>query len=339
MGIKNLVFNDNSPPQCDAQFLNTVRSETNNIITNSGQTPVTSNLNQLGIATSIYAAGADFYTDTGAADAYALSGVGSKQTPNAYFTGMRIRFIVGNTNTGASTVNVASLGVKDIKGRDGSSDPTAGDFLAGQIIELTYDGTNFVVSNGVPFAASIFPVGSFLNYAGTTAPTDWLLCHGQAVSRATYANLFGVIGTAYGSGDGSTTFNLPDYRGRTFVGLDNMGGSSANRITNANADSLNNTGGGSENTTPVGTVGTSGATSITTAQMPSHTHSQNAMGSGGGGVLPTASRTDFTGQNDASYQTASTGSGNSHTHTGGTFTGTSGDTTQPWLASAVIIKF
>lgn len=56
------------------------------------------------------------------------------------------------------------------------------------------------------------PVGSIQAYGGTTAPLGWLLCQGQAVSRTTYAELFAVIGTAFGTGDGSTTFNLPDLR-------------------------------------------------------------------------------------------------------------------------------
>lgn len=77
------------------------------------------------------------------------------------------------------------------------------------------------------------PVGMLADFAGPTAPTFWYLCFGQAVSRTTYVKLFNVIGTAYGSGDGATTFNLPDLRGRVTAGLDNMGGTAANRITTA----------------------------------------------------------------------------------------------------------
>lgn len=82
------------------------------------------------------------------------------------------------------------------------------------------------------------PTGAVQMFAGSSAPSGWLLCYGQAVSRTTYADLFTAIGTAYGVGDGSTTFNLPDLRGRVPGGLDNMGGSSANRITDVSADSL-----------------------------------------------------------------------------------------------------
>ena len=64
------------------------------------------------------------------------------------------------------------------------------------------------------------PVGSISLFAGTTAPNGWLICDGSAVSRTTYANLFSVIGTTYGTGDGSTTFNIPNLKGKVPVGLD-----------------------------------------------------------------------------------------------------------------------
>ncbi len=62
------------------------------------------------------------------------------------------------------------------------------------------------------------PLGTINAYGGATAPDGWLLCQGQAVSRTDYANLFAVIGTAFGSGDGSTTFNIPDLREATTKG-------------------------------------------------------------------------------------------------------------------------
>src|SRR3990167_4049843 len=63
------------------------------------------------------------------------------------------------------------------------------------------------------------PAGVIVDYGVTSAPSGWLLCDGSAVSRSTYADLFTAIATAYGVGDGSTTFNLPDFRGRVAVGL------------------------------------------------------------------------------------------------------------------------
>lgn len=71
------------------------------------------------------------------------------------------------------------------------------------------------------------PVGTILPYGGTTAPAGFLLCNGGAISRTTYANLFSVIGTAYGAGDGNTTFNLPNGTGR-YIGYNGTGNLSAN---------------------------------------------------------------------------------------------------------------
>lgn len=73
--------------------------------------------------------------------------------------------------------------------------------------------------------------GIVVPFAGASAPDGFLLCSGSAVSRSTYSRLFSVIGTTFGVGDGSTTFNLPDMRGRAAAGKDNMGGTSAGRLT------------------------------------------------------------------------------------------------------------
>lgn len=63
-------------------------------------------------------------------------------------------------------------------------------------------------------------IGKIIMYAGTTAPERTLVCNGAAISRTTYSELFAAIGTTYGAGDGSTTFNVPDLRGRWIVGAD-----------------------------------------------------------------------------------------------------------------------
>jgi len=123
-----------------------------------------------------------------------------------------------------------------------------------------------------PPATAATPVGAVTAFAGTSAPTLWLLCYGQAVSRTTYSLLFSVLSTTYGVGDGSSTFNLPDLRGRVVAGQDDMGGTSANRLTDQtgglNGDTLGDTGGSETHT-------------LTTAQMPAHTH---GVASGSGGV-------------------------------------------------------
>ncbi len=65
------------------------------------------------------------------------------------------------------------------------------------------------------------PIGTVIAHAANTPPTGWLECNGAVISRTTYANLFSIIGTVWGSGDGSTTFNLPDFRGEFLRGWDN----------------------------------------------------------------------------------------------------------------------
>lgn len=115
---------------------------------------------------------------------------------------------------------------------------------------------------GIQAAASL-PAGSVTQYAGATTPGGWLLCYGQAVSRATYAALFNAIGTAFGAGDGATTFNLPDARGRALFGKDDMGGAAANRLTS---------GGGGVAGATLGAVGGGETVTLSIAQIPSHTH-------------------------------------------------------------------
>lgn len=82
-------------------------------------------------------------------------------------------------------------------------------------------------------SALTLPAGVINPFAGITAPAGWLLCYGQAVSRTQYVDLFNALSTTYGTGDGSTTFNLPDMRGRAIAGKDDMGGTPASRITSA----------------------------------------------------------------------------------------------------------
>lgn len=77
------------------------------------------------------------------------------------------------------------------------------------------------------------PIGIVLDFAGSTTPTLFILCYGQNVSRTTYAALFAIIGTTFGSGDGVTTFGLPDLRGSAIFGRDDMGGVAASRLTTA----------------------------------------------------------------------------------------------------------
>lgn len=87
-----------------------------------------------------------------------------------------------------------------------------------------------------------FPAGIILAYGGTTVPSGYLLCDGSAVSRTAYADLYAAVGNAFGSGDGSTTFNLPDFRGRFLRGLDGTAGIDPDKTSRTAMNSGGNTG-------------------------------------------------------------------------------------------------
>lgn len=111
------------------------------------------------------------------------------------------------------------------------------------------------------------PTGAIFIWLADIAPNGWLLCYGQAVSRSAYARLFTVIGTTFGIGDGSTTFNLPDFRGRSPLVKDDLGGVSADRVTNAQADVIGGSAGDEDipehtHIVPFKIEGTVGSTSI-----------------------------------------------------------------------------
>ena len=108
--------------------------------------------------------------------------------------------------------------------------PVAGDLLtrnaAGQWV------------NQAPVVVSSVPPGAITAFAGATAPTGWLICDGAAVSRTTYAALFAVCGVAYGIGNGSTTFNIPNLKARMPFGLDTTPGLDALGITNGTTNHI-----------------------------------------------------------------------------------------------------
>ena len=90
-------------------------------------------------------------------------------------------------------------------------------------------------------ASSAVPTGSIIAFGGTTAPTGYLLCNGSAYSRSGYANLFNIIGVAYGGGDGVSTFNVPDLRGQFVRGNDNSRGIDGGRVLGSSqTDTLQN---------------------------------------------------------------------------------------------------
>lgn len=114
---------------------------------------------------------------------------------------------------------------------------------------------NSAVATSLDYKVRVWnPTGEISMWATGSAPTGWLICDGSAISRTTYAALFAVIGTVYGAGDGSTTFNLPNLKGRVVVGRDSA---------DADWDTLGETRGSKTHT-------------LTISEMPVHSHTQNA---------------------------------------------------------------
>jgi microcystin-dependent protein len=156
-----------------------------------------------------------------------------------------------------------SLGAKSLFKKT-VTDPaafTGGEILAGDIVEIEFGGTQFQLVGNIVDPVTLVPTGAVMPFAGSTAPTGWLLCAGQAVSRTTYAALFAVLGTTFGAGDGSTTFALPGMRGRAVFGVDNMGGGAANRLGAGSA-------GGVTGTASLGATGGEQKHTLTIAECP-----------------------------------------------------------------------
>lgn len=137
------------------------------------------------------------------------------------------------------------------------------------------------------------PAGSVMAFARTTPPTGWLRANGAAVSRSTYAGLYTAIGTAFGAGDGSTTFNLPDLRGEFIRGLDDGRGVDAGRVLGAAQAAL------------LGSHSHTGTTSATG----DHTHPLGIYVTGSGNNGTTAA------YSSGSFTPMTSGAGGAHSHT------------------------
>jgi microcystin-dependent protein len=167
---------------------------------------------------------------TGTSTAYVLDTARN----TALSDGIRITFRPHVANGAAATLNKDGTGARAIHIVPGTALPE-GTLVANVTYTASYSASQsaWVLAGSLDQISNPVPTGAMFNFAGATAPSGYLLCHGQAVSRTTESRLFNVIGTTYGAGDGSTTFNVPDCRGRVSAGKDNMGGSAAGRLTTA----------------------------------------------------------------------------------------------------------
>ena len=230
-----------------------------------GQAPSTVNDS----ARAMMAAASKYRDDV--AGAIATAGTGAAYTlasfqvfdTLAHMDGAMIAFTAHAGNAGACTLNVDGLGAKPLRSAP-STELLAGMLVAGTPYAATYYNVSGEwILRGLLGAPGI-PLGVALPFFASVAPTSaFAFPFGQAISRTTYANLFNLIGTSYGAGDGATTFNLPDLRGYLLAGKDDMGGAAASRIT-AGASGIDGT--------VLGAAGGAQTVTLITAQMPAHGH-------------------------------------------------------------------
>ena len=173
-------------------------------------------------------------------------------------------------------------------------------------------------------------VGKIQPWGKSTAPNGYVLCDGSAISRSTYADLFGVIGTTYGAGDSSTTFNVPNLQGKMPQGYDgntyNLAGTGgANTVTVAVTNNQAATNATNQAVTVTGSISN---TSLTSAQLASHNHTPSSnqnkfeQGNPGNSIFGFQFFELNPGLQNIALNNAGSGTGHNHAHTlSGTLTG------------------
>src|SRR5258708_26461889 len=240
---------------------------------------------------------------TGSANAQVVS---VSPTGFSLTQGYQVTFTSAFNNTGPTTLNIAGTGVINAfrQTTAGVVALVGGELLSGFRTTVEYDGTQFQIVN-----AGIIKVGQIFDVASTTCPLGAPNANSQAISRTIWAALFSQIGATWGAGDGSTTFNVPDLRGRATYGQDQNIGGFSNRITVA---------GGNFDGTLVANVGglqnsTALLTHTHTITDPGHVHSFTgsfgAQYSGGSSTAPFV--------NSATTNTASATTGINATNSSG----------------------
>jgi len=233
----------------------------------------------------------------------------------ARLDGNIIAFTPHAANGQTVTLNVDGLGGKPLRLSPGVELQSNVLILGTPYTALYNHASQVFYLHGLGGNAYGVPLGGSMDFWGATAPSSaFAFMFGQALSRTTYASMFALLGTTYGVGDGSTTFNIPDLRGRVVAGKDDMGGSAASRLSNASITSgspttLGGSGGDDTKTlastnlppyTPAGTVSQATATVPMQgfAQTGSQVNDRISLGSNNGGqfTLPaTISAQTFTG--------------------------------------------
>jgi hypothetical protein len=196
--------------------------------------------------------------------------------------------------------------------------------IASLPVSIYNGGTGATTANGarinLGLGTFLVPTGSLIMWPSNTIPSDWKLCNGAAISRITYGTLFSLLGTTFGAGDGSTTFNLPDYRNRMPYGAD----AAVVGATGGSADAI---------------VVSHTHTAASTVTDPGHLHGAPQGDRSGGGVGQYVSGDDYTDLLHG-YADTTTATTNITVATTNTATGVSGTNANlpPFLGINFIIK-
>jgi microcystin-dependent protein len=184
-----------------------------------------------------------------------------------------------------------------------------------------FSGGTEIINNGELLEGGI-PTATIVPWSNSSVPSGFLECNGAAVSRTTYSALFAIVGTTYGAGDGSTTFNVPDLQDNVPVG---KSGTKALAST-----------GGANTVAASGNVGGSTANAtLSTAQLASHSHGYPSGNYDTGTINITRRNTT----SPSTYNTNNAGSGSGHSHNmSANFSGDANSVLQPYLTVIYIIK-
>lgn len=268
-------------------------------------------------------------TASGARTNLGLGTIATQDASNVSITGGTISGLsspIAVTDGGTGQTTLTAHGV--LIGNGISSVNATGAGSPGQVLTSNGPSTDPTFQS----LSIAIPAGMIFDFAGTSVPSGYLQCDGSAVSRSTYSALFSAIGITWGAGDGSTTFNLPDFRRRTAVG---NGGTGTGTLGNA----VGNVGGEETHvlTTPEIPAHNHSLSGGSASSAGSHTHSENAMAGGGGSDTGIDYSLDSFQITPTSVQTSASGA---HTHilSGSTDNAGGGGAHNNIQPSAVVLK-
>lgn len=256
-------------------------------------------------------------TTAGTSIAYTLTTNQGLSTPTPP-TGQLIAFVPNVTNGASATLAADGGSAYPLQSAPGTA-IGAGVLIQGSPYTAMFNGTAWLLRNmfaGNPYNTAL---GALMLSTTTTPPnSNFILPFGQAISRTTYAAYFSLVGTTYGAGDGSTTFNVIDVRGCALVPLDNLGGSAAGRIGTALV-----TDGGTINGQQLGSGGGSQSHVQTTSELVTHSHPNSLNDLGHSHAPPSSAHWVNISASASGFTTANPG-GTIDGGTGNTATATTG---------------